>query len=367
MSDPSDHSQTGPRRHRFWAALAVVAVCAAFVALVAGWLTAPPVSVPSSSSQVAVTLPPSNSPQGAAQTPPEISPAAGPPGGTAVAPPPAVAPPSGQIALLPPPAVPGAPPSVAPLNPPSAQSGEQPAWLRYATTAPVDVRDRPRVAIVIDDLGLDRPRTERVIALPAAVTMSFLAYSGELAHFTDEARRNGHEMIVHVPMEPVNAKIDMGPNGLATNQTHDEVLRRLDWDLGRFDGYVGINNHMGSRFTGDAEAMGWVMEDLKSRGLMFLDSRTIGTSIGAKAAAAAGVPFAERDVFLDDDQSAYAVQQRLREVEAIARRKGTAIAIGHPHDATIDALISWIAKLPSKNIVLVPLTDIVKARMGAVG
>lgn len=217
---------------------------------------------------------------------------------------------------------------------------------------------------MIDDLGLDRPRTERVIGLPAAVTLSFMAYSGDLPQLTAAARRHGHEMIVHVPMEPVSPKMDMGPNGLATNQPREEVLRRLDWDLGRFDGYVGINNHMGSRFTGDAEAMGWVMQELKSRGLMFLDSRTIGTSIGAKAAAAAGVPFAERDVFLDDDQSAAAVQQRLRDVEAIARKRGSAIAIGHPHDATIDALINWIATLPQKNIVLVPLTDIVKARMG---
>jgi polysaccharide deacetylase 2 family uncharacterized protein YibQ len=267
-----------------------------------------------------------------------------------------------QVSLLPPAVQPPAPQTGAP--PPILQPGEQPPWLRFAAAVPVDVRDRPRVAIVIDDLGLDRPRTERVISLPSAVTLSFMAYSGDLAQLTAAARRNGHEMIVHVPMEPVSAKMDMGPNGLATNQPRDEVLRRLDWDLGRFDGYVGINNHMGSRFTGDAEAMSWVMDELKSRGLMFLDSRTIGTSIGAKAAATAGVPFAERDVFLDDDQSASAVQQRLKDVETIARKRGSAIAIGHPHDATIDALITWIATLQQKNIVLVPLTDIVKARMG---
>ena len=248
--------------------------------------------------------------------------------------------------------------------PQAAASGGPPPWVRFAAAAPIDARRRPRVAIVIDDLGLDRARTERVIALPAAVTLSFLAYSGDLPRFADAAQRNGHEMIVHVPMEPVNPKVDMGPNGLATTQPRDEVLRRLDWDLGRFDGYVGISNHMGSRFTGDVEAMGWVMDDLKSRGLLFLDSRTIATSIGAKVAAAEGVPFAERDVFLDDDQSPAAIGRRLTEAEGIARRKGTAIAIGHPHDSTIDALIGWIANLPNRGVVLVPLTDIVKARMG---
>jgi polysaccharide deacetylase 2 family uncharacterized protein YibQ len=256
------------------------------------------------------------------------------------------------------------PPPVSRPIPQAMPPGEQPQWLRFAAAAPIDIRDRPRVAIVIDDLGLDRARTERVIGLPAAVTLSFLAYSGDLPRLTDAARRNGHEMIVHVPMEPVNTKLDMGPNGLMTAQPRDEVLRRLDWDLGRFDGYVGINNHMGSRFTGDTQAMGWVMDELKSRGLMFLDSRTIATSIGTKVAAAAGVPFAERDVFLDDDQSESAVEQRLKEVETIARKKGTAIAIGHPHDPTIDALIGWIANLPQKGIVLVPLTNVVKTRTG---
>jgi polysaccharide deacetylase 2 family uncharacterized protein YibQ len=156
----------------------------------------------------------------------------------------------------------------------------------------------------------------------------------------------------------------MGPNGLATTQPKEEVLRRLTWDLDRFDGYVGINNHMGSRFTGDAQAMGWVMDELKNRGLMFLDSRTIATSIGAKAAAAEGVPFAERDIFLDDEQNATAVDQQLKEVEALAKKKGTAIAIGHPHDVTITALIGWIASLPQKGIVLVPLTEVVKTRLG---
>jgi hypothetical protein len=139
------------------------------------------------------------------------------------------------------------------MPPPPAQTetaaSEQPAWLRFAIAAPVDLRDQPAVAIVIDDLGPDRARTARVIALAPAVTLSFLAYSDDLPRLTETARRAGHEMIVHVPMEPVNAQIDMGPNGLATHQTKEEVLRRLKWDLGRFDGYVGINKH-GQPFHG---------------------------------------------------------------------------------------------------------------------
>jgi polysaccharide deacetylase 2 family uncharacterized protein YibQ len=347
MSNPSNHNQPsnnyerGPVRHRFWPMLAVLVLCAGTIALVADRLTAPSSRTPPSSGEVAVSLPPSVSvPSASKPSPPSASsgqsplaPAAGP----------QAAPPA-QTALLPrppqdTPAIPSSPSAQpSPLSP-GTQPAEAPAWLRFATAVPADVRDRPRIAIVIDDLGLDRARTERVIGLPAAVTLSFLAYSGDLPRLAAAARHNGHEMIVHVPMEPVNAKMDMGPNGLATNQPREEVLRRLDWDLGRFDGYVGINNHMGSRFTGDTQAMGWVMDELKSRGLMFLDSRTIATSIGAKAAAADGVPFAERDVFLDDDQSALAVEQRLKEVEAIARKKGTAIAIGHPHDATIETCL----------------------------
>jgi uncharacterized protein len=260
---------------------------------------------------------------------------------------------SPEIVAIPPPEA--APPSARPQS-----AALQPAWLRYAV--PGLETHAPRIAIVIDDCGLDRLRTERAIALPAPVTLSFLAYSEDLPRQTAAARRNGHELLVHVPMEPLNEHIDMGPNGLALSQPREEVLRRLRWDLDRFDGYVGINNHMGSRFTANAQAMFWVAGELKTRGLMFLDSRTVANTKGELAASVADVPYVGRDVFLDDDQKATAVAARLKEAEAVARRKGTAIAIGHPHDGTLAALNAWIAELPRSGIVLVPLTDIVKAR-----
>jgi uncharacterized protein len=119
---------------------------------------------------------------------------------------------------------------------------------------------------------------------------------------------------------------------------------------------------MGSRFTSDAAGMMLVMEELKSRGLLFIDSRTTATSAGADVARRLGVPTAARDVFLDNEADAPAIGERLRHLERVAREHGSAIAIGHPHDATIAALGKWIERLPQKGIVLVPVSAIVRAR-----
>jgi polysaccharide deacetylase 2 family uncharacterized protein YibQ len=299
--------------------------------------------------EVAVPLPPKPAPAVVAMVP------LIPPPAPAPAPPPA-APPMPQTATIVPP--PGLEPQASPAPNPTAE----PAWLRYAAPAP-SADGRPRIAVIIDDLGLDRRRTARTIALEGPVTLSFLAYAEDLPLQTAAAREAGHELLVHVPMEPINRAIDMGPNGLKTSLSPAELERRLRWDLGRFQGYVGINNHMGSRFTEDAAGMTTVLRELKARGLLFIDSRTIGNSVGASVARRVGVPYARRDVFLDDVAKLPAVMARLAETEAVARRHGTAIAIGHPHDATLEALRQWLPTLQQKGLVLVPVSAVVKARM----
>jgi len=124
---------------------------------------------------------------------------------------------------------------------------------------------------------------------------------------------------------------------------------------------------MGSRFTRDAPAMEPVIAELKSRGLLFLDSRTIGDSAGAELARRMGVPNASRDVFLDNEVRADAIADRLSEVEQLARHHGSAIAIGHPHDATLDELQAWIRGLGEKGFELVPVSAIVRERWAARG
>jgi uncharacterized protein len=238
-----------------------------------------------------------------------------------------------------------------------------PAWIRNAVLAPA--RDaRPRIAVVIDDVGLDRQRTARAIALPAPLTLSFLPYAMDLPRQTQAAHKAGHELLVHVPMEPLGKNSDAGPSPLDVGMGDDQVLQRLRWDLARFEGYVGINNHMGSRFTSDAGALEPVMRELHERGLLFVDSRTVAHSAGSEVAGKYGVPHAARDVFLDDEISTPAIAARLGELERVARHTGSAIAIGHPHDQTLDALKGWLRDVPSKGFVLVPVSAIVKERAG---
>ncbi len=241
---------------------------------------------------------------------------------------------------------------------PAVKEGGLPAWRRYAAIPETTPRE-PMVAIVLDDMGPNRKGTERAMKLPATVTFAFLPYAPNVAELVRAARDKGHEILVHVPMEPVGSA-DPGPHALRRAQSPEEIRANLEWNLKQFEGYVGINNHMGSRFTANAEGMRIVMEELKPRGLMFLDSRTIGGSEGGNAARAVGVPALTRNIFLDHDEEGAEVTAELGKLEKMARERGYAIAIGHPHPETLQILEKWIPEAEARGISIVPLTAILR-------
>lgn len=243
---------------------------------------------------------------------------------------------------------------------PAAEEGLLPAWRRYAAVPKMAPRD-PMVAIVLDDMGPNHGGTQRALNLPATITFAFLPYAPHVADFVKAARAQGHEILVHVPMEPVGSA-DPGPHALRTDETAQNIRAHLAWSLSRFDGYVGINNHMGSRFTANAEDMRVVMEELKRRGLLFLDSRTSAETRAADVARAAGLPTLSRDVFLDHDEEGAEVDAELGKLERLARERGFAIAIGHPHAGTLDILEKWIPHARASGIAIVPLTAILRRR-----
>lgn len=235
----------------------------------------------------------------------------------------------------------------------------RPAWQKNAVHAEV-LPNQPRIVIVIDDMGVNISNTRRVIDLPAPLTLSFLPYANGLKKLSRDARAKGHELMVHVPMEPMGDGYDAGPAPLLTSLDKAEIMKRLRNDLSSFDGYVGINNHMGSKFTRDSKGMTLVLGELKRRGLLFLDSRTISGTVGKEIAAMYDLPFAARDVFLDHEATTEFVEKALARSETIAEAAGVAIAIGHPKKVTIDALEKWIPEARKRGFAIVPITNVIQ-------
>jgi polysaccharide deacetylase 2 family uncharacterized protein YibQ len=236
-----------------------------------------------------------------------------------------------------------------------------PAWRRFAVAARPGAR---MVAVIIDDMGLDHRRSALALALPAPLTMSFLTYADHLAEQAELARDHGHELMLHVPMQPLSAAFDAGPDMLSERSSPAEQQARLVRGLDRLQGYVGVNNHMGSRYTANAPGMRLVMAELDRRGLLFIDSLTSGASVGLATARQNGVPAAARDIFLDDLDQPDAIAAQLARVEALARRQGSVIAIGHPRDNTVAALAAWLPGLAAKGLTLEPVSAVVAVRLG---
>ena len=240
---------------------------------------------------------------------------------------------------------------------------EIPLWRVNAVMLP-DIPAGPQVAVVIDDAGIDRRRTREVIGLPAPLTIAFLTYARRLDEQVKLAVSAGHEILTHVPMQPVNVDANPGKNALSTDLKPAELKSRLVWALNRIPAHVGINNHMGSRYTSHEKGMQLVMAELRKRGLLFLDSRTSRNTVGAKLAKIYRVPHAVRNIFLDHDPNLESIRKQLAQLERISQKKGYAVAIGHPREATIEALSQWLPILAEKGVVLVPISAIIARREG---
>lgn len=246
----------------------------------------------------------------------------------------------------------------------SAESMEinvEDAWKTNAVNVAASVNDKIQISIVIDDLGMLRRNTFDIIEMKAPLTLSFLPYAPDLHNVTSHARENGHELMVHLPMEPKSSK-DPGPHAMLTGVSDRKLMEDLYFNLSQFEGYVGINNHMGSAFTEDPRGLSLILNEVQKKGLLVLDSLTSRGSLFAKMAAERNIPNATRDVFLDNEQDVDYILGQLKKLENKARIRGNAIAIGHPYSQTIEALSIWLPTLKQKGIVVVPLSHLIKRK-----
>jgi len=231
---------------------------------------------------------------------------------------------------------------------------EDKSYKQYIYAAP---QVKGKIVIIIDDMGVSLT-SKLVEIMPAPLTLSYLPYAKNLQERTEKASRNGHEIMLHLPMEPMSKYKDAGSHVLKVNQSREALLKDIEWNLSRFKGYVGVNNHMGSRMTQDKRSMDQVMKYLKKRNLFFIDSRTIGNSVAAESARDYGLNYAKRDVFIDHEITEEFVSNALKKLENKALRNGYAIAIGHPHKVTIKVLKEWLPTLKDKGLTLVPASSV---------
>ncbi|MEX1036572.1 MAG: divergent polysaccharide deacetylase family protein, partial [Sneathiella sp.] len=236
-----------------------------------------------------------------------------------------------------------------------------PLFQKFA--APFDNTDgRPRIAIVLSDVGMNAARTREAIEiLPATITFAINPYGNNLQHVVDEARREGHEVLLQLPMEPKGyPKVDPGPQALRTDLDEAENRKRLDWTLGRITGYVGLTNQMGSKLTADAASITLVLRTVKKNGLLYLDSRTASDSVAADIARELEIPVAINNRFLDHKADGDLIDIRLEELEKIARQSGSSVGIAYPHRETFQHLLDWANTLDKKGLVLAPVSALIE-------
>jgi polysaccharide deacetylase 2 family uncharacterized protein YibQ len=230
--------------------------------------------------------------------------------------------------------------------------------IRKAPPVPLD--QRPVLAIIIDDFGYDMEMAKKFLALDPNLTCAVLPQSVYFRRIAELARKSGHEVMLHQPMEPVEYPlVDPGPGALLTAMTPDERIRQLNDNIDSIPGVCGVNNHMGSKTTTMSDEMNQIFTVLKRRGLFFVDSRTTAATLSLSSARLFNVPFAERDVFLDHVRNAAEIRAQVDHLVAIAEVHGKALGIGHPYEVTYQVLKEALPDL-KKRVRLIPASEIVE-------
>jgi len=228
-----------------------------------------------------------------------------------------------------------------------------------AIPKPVPRKALPSVALIIDDLGYDKKIAQKFEQLDVTLTFSILPYSPFQQKIARLARSKGLEIMIHMPMEPIEyPQVNPGPGTLLVSMSPDELIEQLDRNLNTLPGVKGVNNHMGSRMTSESTQMYQIFSVLKKRGLFFIDSRTTAESLCEPSARLFQVPFAQRDVFIDHRLKTDFIRKQIKELIRIAKKNGEAVGIMHPHSTTLRVLQEMLPELKGQ-VLLVPASKVV--------
>ncbi len=216
---------------------------------------------------------------------------------------------------------------------------------------------RPKIALVIDDLGGESLIARELLQWDLPLTFSILPFTPYSKTLAKEAHQKGKEVILHLPMEPHGYPNVRPGEGVLLREMNEEGLRRqLIKDMEAVPYIKGASNHMGSRLMEDPEKVKIILSELKRRKLYFLDSRTTPQTVGIHVAHGLGVRAMERSLFIDHSLNEEDIKEKIEKLIRLSLSNGKAIGIGHPHSSTIKSIKEMIPKMKEKGIELVPLS-----------
>ena len=245
------------------------------------------------------------------------------------------------------------------MIPKIAADGVRPAEA-YARPVKPDRAGGPRIAIVIGGLGIGANATSEALAkLPGPVTFAFAPYGTDLERWVTRARGEGHEVLLQVGMEPFDyPDNDPGPQTLLTSVSAEQNIERLAWFMSRFQGYVGITNLMGARFTATDQAFAPVLREIAKRGLIYVDDGSSPRSLASQVSGASNAAFAKTDIALDAVPSSAEIDAALARLEAAARSRGVAVGTASALPVSIDRIAQWAKAAEARGITLVPVSAV---------
>jgi polysaccharide deacetylase 2 family uncharacterized protein YibQ len=216
------------------------------------------------------------------------------------------------------------------------------------------------VAIVVHGLGVSGTATQAALTkLPGPVTLAFAPYGNEIGGTIAKARSGGHEVLLQLPMEPFDyPDNDPGPQTLLASLTPEQNTDRLHWLMSRFQGYVGVTNLMGARFTASEPALAPVLKEVAQRGLIYVDDGSSHRSLAGQIASASNTPFAKAEIVIDATPTAPHIDRALARLEALAKERGVAVGSASALPVSIDRIAAWAKSAESRGIVLVPISAV---------
>ena len=213
--------------------------------------------------------------------------------------------------------------------------------------------EKGKLAIIIDDFGGGVAGTREMMELEIPLTFAVIPHRNSSQREAQEARERGYQVLLHMPMEPLNEKLPPGPGAITAGMAPEEIREAVAAALEEVPGAVGVNNHMGSKVTAREELMLPFLEAVGERGLFFIDSRTTNKSVAAALARQLAIPTAENRIFLDNERELESIKAQLRRAAELAREEGEVIAIGHVHPAMAQALQEFVPELEEQGVELV--------------